>query len=96
MDSEVVTNNKTILKESQTTSESKPTPGKVFYYLVCFWGLYAVIGWLWETMFCSLRDGHFVDRGFLAGPYCPIYGFGIVVVLYVIHPFFRNSATSLF
>ena len=94
MDSEALSERE--LTSARSPVEDKPSPGKVLYYLVCFWGLYAVIGWTWETVFCSLRDGHFVARGFLAGPYCPIYGFGIIAVLYIIHPFFQNSATSLF
>ena len=36
----------------------------------------AFIGWLLETIFVSIMAGHLVDRGFLIGPLCPIYGFG--------------------
>lgn len=45
---------------------------------------YAVIGWLWESVFCSFKAKHFVYRGFLLGPYCPVYGFGVVAVLLLI------------
>lgn len=43
--------------------------------------VYSFIGWIWETFYCSLKDRHFVFRGFLLGPYCPVYGFGVSAVL---------------
>lgn len=42
---------------------------------------YSVIGWLWETVYCSIKDGHYDYRGFLFGPYCPVYGFAVTTVL---------------
>lgn len=39
--------------------------------------LYSFAGWIWESIFCSFyNNGHFTNRGFLNGPYCPIYGSG--------------------
>lgn len=40
--------------------------------------LYSFIGWLYETLYCSFQVGHFVSRGFLLGPFIPIYGLSIV------------------
>lgn len=42
---------------------------------------YSVVGWLWETVYCSLKDGHYDYRGFLFGPYCPVYGFAVTTIL---------------
>lgn len=42
---------------------------------------YSFIGWLWETFYCSLKDHHFDYRGFLFGPYCPVYGFAATTIL---------------
>ncbi|WP_251546477.1 putative ABC transporter permease [Limosilactobacillus caecicola] len=42
---------------------------------------YSVIGWLWETCYCSLKDHHYEYRGFLFGPYCPVYGFAVTTIL---------------
>lgn len=36
--------------------------------LVVLFFTYSVIGWLWETIYCSLKDGHYDYRGFLFGP----------------------------
>ncbi|MGC6767326.1 putative ABC transporter permease [Enterococcus sp. LJL51] len=58
--------------------------------LVLLFFIYSFIGWLWETVYCSLRAGKFMYRGFLTGPYCPIYGFGILGVLYFLEPFKGN------
>ena len=43
---------------------------------------YSFIGWLWESVFVRSRQG-ILYRGFLLGPYCPVYGFGVVAVLIV-------------
>jgi len=37
------------------------------------------LGWLWESVFCTLRQGQWANRGFLFGPVCPIYGFGGII-----------------
>ncbi|MFD2387089.1 putative ABC transporter permease [Enterococcus rivorum] len=52
--------------------------------------MYSFIGWLWETIYCSIKAKKFIYRGFLIGPYCPIYGFGILSVLYFLNPFQNN------
>lgn len=45
-----------------------------------FW-IFAICGWIIETNFCWITDKKFVNRGFLIGPYCPIYGFGGISML---------------
>lgn len=49
--------------------------------LVVLFFTYSVIGRLWETVYCSLKDGHYDYRGFLFGPYCPVYGFAVTTIL---------------
>ena len=63
---------------------------KFYSEVILFFFIYSVMGWLWETVYCSLKAGKFIYRGFLIGPYCPIYGFGIIMVLYFIEPFHNN------
>lgn len=44
--------------------------------------LYSAIGWLYESTICSIPKHHkIINRGYLVGPYCPIYGIGAVVNL---------------
>ena len=48
-----------------------------FFYFV----VYSFLGWVCETCFCSVAARRFINRGFLNGPFCPIYGTGAVLVL---------------
>lgn len=41
--------------------------------------LYSIIGWIYETVFCSIKKLKWDNRGMLIGPYCPIYGIGAVL-----------------
>lgn len=44
--------------------------------------IYGFIGWLWETPYVSIKTGHFVNRGFLRGPFIPIYGFAATTIMF--------------
>lgn len=60
-----------------------------FFYLYCF------LGWVWETCYVSVRKAKWVNRGFIHGPFLPIYGSGaIVVLIFTLH--FRTSAGLVF
>lgn len=41
--------------------------------------IYSFLGWTYETILCSIEEKQFVNRGFLYGPYCPVYGFGALL-----------------
>ena len=43
--------------------------------------IYSFLGWICETLFCSVAARKFINRGFLTGPFCPIYGFGAMIIL---------------
>ncbi len=43
--------------------------------------IYAFIGWITEVIYATVTRGKFVNRGFLNGPVCPIYGFGVLLVI---------------
>ncbi len=51
------------------------TVEKFFFLLV----IYSIIGWVYECIVESIRQKKIVNRGFLNGPYCPIYGFGALL-----------------
>ena len=61
-----------------------------FYELVWIFIIYAFIGWCTEVSYAALDRGIFVNRGFLNGPYCPIYGCGVVIVVAVLTPLKDN------
>ncbi|NLC96394.1 MAG: hypothetical protein GX675_02360 [Erysipelotrichaceae bacterium] len=56
------------------------------YWLSLFF-LYSLAGWIWETSFVSIKQKEFVNRGFLFGPWLPIYGFGALIILISTKPF---------
>lgn len=43
--------------------------------------VYSVIGWVLEVVYCLIGDHYLVNRGFLIGPYCPIYGVSAVMMI---------------
>lgn len=61
-----------------------------FYELVWIFIVYAFIGWCTEVAYAALDTGKFVNRGFLNGPYCPIYGCGVVIVVGLLTPLKDN------
>ncbi len=56
----------------------------VIYEYICWILLYSVIGWIYESILCSISEKRWVNRGFLNGPYCPIYGFGAILNILVL------------
>lgn len=49
--------------------------------LVLYFVVYSFMGWLIETAFAGVITRKFVNRGFLIGPFCPIYGFGALLIV---------------
>jgi uncharacterized membrane protein len=52
----------------------------VFYYFI----LYSFFGWVFESTYVSIRHKKLVNRGFLNGPFCPIYAAGALSVFYLL------------
>lgn len=48
-----------------------------------FFFLYSFAGWVWESLYVSIKKRRPVNRGFLHGPFLPLYGSGAVLVLAV-------------
>lgn len=46
-----------------------------------FFYIYSFIGWIWESCYVSVQKRRWVNRGFLNGPFLPIYGCGALAVL---------------
>ena len=63
----------------------------LFLYFI----LYSFLGWCCETVYCSVIQRRWVNRGFLNGPLCPVYGFGALLVLFLLRDV-RHSFTALF
>lgn len=57
--------------------------------LIMLFFIYSFLGWLIEVLFCYIKNRKFINRGFLYGPYLPIYGFGGIFVC-IIDMFIHN------
>lgn len=57
-----------------------------FYIFILYFAIYSILGWICEVIYCSIPAKHFINRGFLNGPYCPVYGIGALIVLYFLGP----------
>lgn len=53
---------------------------KLEIIFILFW-LYSILGYIMETTLVSIQSKKFINRGFLLGPYCPIYGTGAILLL---------------
>lgn len=62
----------------------------MLYRFLWIFFLYAFLGWCTEVSYAALVTGKFVNRGFLNGPVCPVYGFGVVIVLGCLTPLSDN------
>ena len=65
-------------------------------YLLLYFLIYAMIGWLLETVYAVGTLGYFVKRGFLYGPLCPIYGWGAVILISCLKKYKSKSFTLFF
>ena len=52
--------------------------------------IYSFIGYICEVIYCSFLQKKLVNRGFLFGPICPIYGIGAVLTIYSLINFKNN------
>ena len=63
-------------RKDKCLRERVEEPMSVLETMISFY-LYSFVGWFYESTICSfVNHRHFINRGFLMGPYCPIYGVG--------------------
>lgn len=65
--------------------------GFSLYQTLAYFLIYSCLGWCLEVVYAAVTTGRLVNRGFLNGPVCPIYGFGMVIVLYALTPLVDNT-----
>lgn len=64
--------------------------------LFIYFFLYAIIGWMCEVVYCSIPEKKFINRGFLNGPYCPIYGVGALIIITFLMPYISDPILVFF
>lgn len=57
-----------------------------------FFYFYCIFGWCFESAYVSLKNRHLTNRGFLKGPWLPLYGSGAILVLWLTLPFQETPA----
>lgn len=66
----------------------------VKYILLFFF--YSAAGWLLESVYCSIGEKKIINRGFLTGPLCPIYGTAAIVMTVLLYNPFRDKPLVVF
>ncbi|WP_100065583.1 putative ABC transporter permease [Miniphocaeibacter massiliensis] len=66
-----------------------------FSFLFLLFITYSILGWIVESIYCSLYEKKVVNRGFLIGPYCPIYGAAAILIIIALSDF-KNKILILF
>ena len=51
---------------------------------------FSFVGWLWEVIITLISSGHFANRGMLHGPWLPIYGEGLILII-LVGAYFRKK-----
>ncbi|MGB4588951.1 MAG: putative ABC transporter permease [Clostridiaceae bacterium] len=70
----------------------------IFSDFVFWFTLYSFMGWLMESTFASIKQRKYINRGFLKGYICPIYGFGALIIIQnsiVINSLFQNTTVRI-
>ena len=62
----------------------------MFYSYCILFFIYSFLGWIMEVSLTLITDKKFVNRGFLLGPCCPIYGCGCILLNLLLHNYTNN------
>ena len=70
--------------------------GTNVYNIIHYFFIYSILGWLIESIYMSFCEKKIVNRGFIKGPICPIYGIGALTVFFVLRRFSGNYVLLFF
>lgn len=60
--------------------------GVDLYHILSWLYIYSFLGWFWESCYVSVRQKKIINRGFVSGPLCTIYGIGAVSIFLILRP----------
>lgn len=72
---EVIKERTKVVKEEAINNKDK------IYNLICIFFVASIIGWIYEMIFYKVTENILENRGFLYGPYVPVYGFGAILIV---------------
>lgn len=64
--------------------------GTDLYHIINWFLIYSILGWAVESIYMSLCNRKLTNRGFVRGPFCPIYGVGALSVYFLLRPICHN------
>lgn len=67
----------------------------IIKYILMFF-FYSFAGWCLESIYCSIGEKRLINRGFLTGPLCPIYGTASLVLIVLIYNPFKDNPLAVF
>lgn len=70
--------------------------GKDIYHVVLWFLTYSILGWVVESIYMSICNRKWTNRGFSRGPICPIYGVGALTVYFLLSPYSHNRLLLFF
>lgn len=86
---EVIKERTKVVKEEAINNKDK------IYNLICIFFVASIIGWIYEMIFYKVTENILENRGFLYGPYVPVYGFGAILIVLLLKKF-RKYPIPLF
>ncbi|MCR4923972.1 MAG: putative ABC transporter permease [Lachnospiraceae bacterium] len=64
--------------------------GTKIYTLIGYFIFFSLVGWCWESLYVSVSEKRLVNRGYVTGPFCTIYGCGAIIQYICLKPFANN------
>lgn len=66
-----------------------------FLEILTYFVIYSLLGWLLESTYRTILEKKIINTGFLKGPFCPIYGFGAIIII-IFFSSFQDNVLALF
>ena len=66
-----------------------------FLHILVYFVIYSFLGWVLESIVRTICERKIINTGFLIGPFCPIYGFGAIIMILFLDKF-KNNMLLLF
>ena len=66
-----------------------------FFHILTYFVIYSFLGWILESIVRTICERRIINTGFLIGPFCPIYGFGAIIMILFLDQF-KNNIILLF
>ena len=63
---------------------------EIFLKFMIYFIIYSLMGWLIEVLYAYKKQRRFINRGFLIGPMCPIYGCGAIAMISIFQGYKSN------